>query len=172
MCGKSAYCWKTMFTGRRFAGTSVTSFPFRTMRPASGSSKPATIRSVVVLPQPLGPSREKNSPGSISTEMSSTATVWSNRLVSESSLTCPPLISVLSDSGYAGQCLSAALRPLAARHPPVRDEPDQRDQQRDDKQDCGQRVERRPTQSAVDVGVDQYRHRLRVRGRGELLHDP
>ena len=30
--------------------------------PSLGSSKPATIRSVVVLPQPLGPSRVKNSP--------------------------------------------------------------------------------------------------------------
>src|SRR5262245_19348414 len=73
MCGKSAYCWKTMFTGRRFAGTFVTSVPWRTMRPASGSSKPATMRRVVVLPHPLGPSSEKNSPSSISSDTSSTA---------------------------------------------------------------------------------------------------
>src|SRR5437868_5425872 len=62
-----------MFTGRRFAGTSVTSFPFSTMRPASGSSNPAIIRSVVVLPHPLGPSSEKNSPSAISSVTSSTA---------------------------------------------------------------------------------------------------
>ena len=33
-----------------------------TIRPASGRSKPAIIRSVVVFPQPDGPSSEKNSP--------------------------------------------------------------------------------------------------------------
>src|SRR5256886_2190652 len=81
MCGKRAYCWKTRFTGRRFAGTSVTSFPFRTIRPASGSSKPATIRSVVVLPQPLGPSSEKNSPSPISSVTSSTARCVPKRLL-------------------------------------------------------------------------------------------
>ena len=32
------------------------------MRPEVGSSSPAIMRSVVVLPQPDGPSRQKNSP--------------------------------------------------------------------------------------------------------------
>ena len=36
--------------------------PVSSTRPASGSSKPAIIRSEVVLPQPDGPSSEKNSP--------------------------------------------------------------------------------------------------------------
>ena len=54
-----------MLTGRRLAETAVTSSPWRTMRPASGASNPAIIRSVVVLPQPLGPSSEKNSPSPI-----------------------------------------------------------------------------------------------------------
>ena len=35
------------------------------MRPPSGRSKPAIMRSSVVLPQPDGPSRVKNSPASI-----------------------------------------------------------------------------------------------------------
>src|ERR671924_233023 len=81
MCGKRAYCWKTMFKGRRFAGTVVTSFPCSTMLPASGRSKPATIRSVVVLPHPLGPSSEKNSPSRISSETSSTAATRPKRLL-------------------------------------------------------------------------------------------
>src|SRR5919108_4543467 len=81
MCGKRAYCWKTMFKGRRFAGTVVTSFPCSTMLPASGRSKPATIRSVVVLPHPLGPSSEKNSPSAISSDTSSTALTPPNRLL-------------------------------------------------------------------------------------------
>jgi hypothetical protein len=40
-----------------------------------GSSKPPIIRSVVVLPQPDGPSSAKNEPCGISSEMPSTATV-------------------------------------------------------------------------------------------------
>jgi hypothetical protein len=44
------------------------------MRPPVGSTRPAIIRSVVVLPQPLGPISEKNSPSAISTSTLSTAT--------------------------------------------------------------------------------------------------
>src|SRR6478736_7991132 len=40
----------------------VTSSPPRKIWPRVGSSRPAIIRSVVVLPQPDGPSRQKNSP--------------------------------------------------------------------------------------------------------------
>ena len=40
----------------------MTSAPWSRTRPAVGSSKPAIIRSVVVLPEPDGPSIEKNSP--------------------------------------------------------------------------------------------------------------
>ena len=49
-----------------------------------GSSKPAIMRSVVVLPQPDGPSIEKNSPSWISNETSSTATTSSKRFVTDS----------------------------------------------------------------------------------------
>ena len=45
-----------MLTSRSDAGTSVTSRPAMTIRPLVGASSPAIIRSVVVLPQPLGPS--------------------------------------------------------------------------------------------------------------------
>ena len=41
----------------------VTSLLPMTMLPAVGSSKPATMRSTVVLPQPDGPRKETNSPG-------------------------------------------------------------------------------------------------------------
>ena len=40
----------------------VTSLPPSRMRPEVGSSRPAIMRRVVVLPQPDGPSRTKNSP--------------------------------------------------------------------------------------------------------------
>ena len=56
MCGNSAYDWNTMLTSRSLAARSVTSLPpIRTRPPVTGSS-PATMRSVVVLPQPEGPS--------------------------------------------------------------------------------------------------------------------
>ena len=62
MCGNSAYDWNTMLTSRLFGETPVTSRPSRKTVPPVGSSKPAIIRIVVVLPQPDGPSSEKNSP--------------------------------------------------------------------------------------------------------------
>src|SRR5215475_11695420 len=47
---------------RSAARLNVTSSPPSRMRPEVGSSRPAIMRSVVVLPQPEGPSRTKNSP--------------------------------------------------------------------------------------------------------------
>src|SRR4051794_21457799 len=47
---------------RSEARLAVTSSEPRKMRPPVGSSRPAIIRKVVVLPQPEGPSRQKNSP--------------------------------------------------------------------------------------------------------------
>ena len=49
------------------------------IRPLVGSTKPASIRSRVVLPQPLGPSRKNNSPASMDSEMSSTASTAPRR---------------------------------------------------------------------------------------------
>ena len=65
------------------------SAPSSMIRPEVGCSKPAISRSVVVLPQPDGPSSEKNSPLSTVRSMLSTATSV-NRLVSETSWMCPP----------------------------------------------------------------------------------
>ena len=58
----------------------MSSPPMR-MRPTSGRTKPAIMRSVVVLPQPDGPRREKNSPSSTRSETSSTASVSPKRFV-------------------------------------------------------------------------------------------
>src|SRR6476620_163250 len=49
--------------------------------PSSGSSKPAISRSVVVLPQPEGPSREKNAPRGMSRVRFFTAIASPKRLV-------------------------------------------------------------------------------------------
>ncbi len=44
-------------------GTSPMSAPSSRMRPSSTGANPAIIIKVVVLPEPDGPSSEKNSPG-------------------------------------------------------------------------------------------------------------
>ena len=77
-----------MFTGRRFGGTPAMSFPSISRRPVVGSSKPAIMRSSVVLPQPEGPSKAKNSPSRMSTDTSSTATTFgAKRLLTPATLT-------------------------------------------------------------------------------------
>ena len=73
MFGNSAYDWNTIPTLRRFAGLFVMSFPAIVIVPAVGRSKPAIIRSVVVLPQPDGPRNDTNSPFSAARLKSSTA---------------------------------------------------------------------------------------------------
>jgi hypothetical protein len=81
MCGQSAYDWKTIPMFRLFGGTLIRESASKTERspnaiePSSAVSNPAMHRSVVVLPQPLGPSRTRNSPGSISRSSSSIAVV-------------------------------------------------------------------------------------------------
>ena len=62
MCGYSANSWNTKAMSRCDARLNVTSSPPSRIRPDVGSSSPAIIRNVVVLPQPDGPSRQKNSP--------------------------------------------------------------------------------------------------------------
>ena len=63
---------------RRSGGTTApgddTTLPPTRICPASGSIKPAIIRSVVVLPQPEGPSKHTNSPCSTARLMESTET--------------------------------------------------------------------------------------------------
>ena len=70
-----------MLVGRLCGGSCATSSPSIRISPSLGRSKPAIIRSVVVLPQPLGPSRVKNSPRLRSRLRSSTAASSSKRLV-------------------------------------------------------------------------------------------
>src|SRR3954467_10559494 len=55
--------------------------PPRAIEPDVGVSRPATIRSVVVLPQPEGPSRAKNEPVGMSRSSDFTAVKAANSLV-------------------------------------------------------------------------------------------
>ena len=54
-----------MLTSRSLAGRVVTSWPPMRIRPPSGCSSPASMRRVVVLPQPEGPSSVTSVPASI-----------------------------------------------------------------------------------------------------------
>ena len=78
-----------MLTGRLLGGVPAMSCPSSRTWPDVGASNPAIIRSVVVFPQPDGPSREKNPPAGISRLMASTATTDPKCLVSETRLSWP-----------------------------------------------------------------------------------
>src|SRR5579875_886105 len=73
---------------RSLADTSLTTCSPIRIAPAVGRSRPAIIRSAVVLPHPEEPTRIMNSPSWTSSERSSTATAPpSKRLVTDSKLT-------------------------------------------------------------------------------------
>src|SRR5690349_20917160 len=97
---------------RRCGGLPSIRSPWRLIESSVSSSKPAMHRNVVVLPQPLGPSNEKNSPSCTSNQIGPTLTCGEYRLVrphtSSSTLAgtrCP------SPSRFAGPSFS----PLAGR---------------------------------------------------------
>ena len=76
---------------RRAAGTDEMSLPSTRTDPVSAVSKPATMRSAVVLPQPDGPSNATSSPGAISMDSPSRARVAPKaRVRSRSSTLVPP----------------------------------------------------------------------------------
>src|SRR5215471_13918445 len=130
------------------------SVPSRRIFPAVGRSKPAMRRSVVVLPQPEGPSSEKNSPASIETSIPSTAATSPNSFRSWTSSTEPVFTSYLQRSDLVEG--AARRRGLRARRPAV-DKVRERDrEQRDDHHHRRDGVERRGRRAA-HTGVDEDR---------------
>src|SRR5882757_2645922 len=85
MCGHSAELWKIMdilrCSGGKVRALEDTSRSPTWISPSEGSRNPANSRSVVVLPQPDGPSRQTSCPWSIRNETSSTTASAPNRLV-------------------------------------------------------------------------------------------
>ena len=71
--GKSARFWKMSAVGRLLGRMPFMSWPPILIWPSEGSMKPDTMRRIVVLPQPEGPRKEKNSPGLMETLALSTA---------------------------------------------------------------------------------------------------
>src|ERR1700733_5306741 len=66
--------------GRRWGGMASRRWSSSRMRPAVASSKPARMRSSVALPEPLSPSRVRNSPCSMSSEMDASTVCSPKRL--------------------------------------------------------------------------------------------
>src|SRR5258708_5815278 len=88
---------------RRCAGSLKQDLPAIRMSPLSGSSKPAIIRSMVVLPQPDGPSSVQNSPSPTAND------------ASESAATSPNCLETPAQSTIvAGVMASATARELAS----------------------------------------------------------
>src|SRR5258706_3644138 len=83
ICGNSASDWNTMPKSRRFAGTCVTSLPANTTLPEVGVSRPAMIRSSVVLPQPDGPRKQTSLPSGTLRSTLSTAVAPLKRFVTD-----------------------------------------------------------------------------------------
>lgn len=73
MVGYSAKFWKTMAMERSRGVRWLAGSPSSSTSPSETSSRPAIMRSTVDLPQPEGPSRTTNSPGSMESERRSTA---------------------------------------------------------------------------------------------------
>src|SRR5262252_567803 len=93
------------------------SSPASSTWPASGSTRPATMRSTVLFPQPDGPRRERNSPGAASSETSSTATTGPNVLRSRRRLSAGAAFvtggaAIGAGSASARDLAPPALRPL------------------------------------------------------------
>ena len=95
---------------RRAAGTDEMSLPSTRTDPVSAVSKPATMRSAVVLPQPDGPSKATSSPGAISMDSPSRARVAPKaRVRSRSSTLVPPRRSACPMVSAAVAALPAVL---------------------------------------------------------------
>src|SRR5215472_18210925 len=117
------------------------SAPSSRIFPAVGRSNPAIRRSDVVLPQPEGPSSEKNSPASIETSIPSTAATSPNSFRSWTSSTEPVFTSHLQRSDLVEG--AARRRGLRTRRPTV-DEGGERDRDQGDPDHHGRDgVERR-----------------------------
>src|ERR1700674_3335647 len=101
---------------RADARLKVTSSASRRIVPDVGSSRPAIIRSVVVLPHPDGPSRQKNSPSCTASVRSRTATK-PPKLLTRFCTTMSVIVARLRESPGNGEQYGARQR--RDKRPPV-----------------------------------------------------
>jgi hypothetical protein len=76
------------------------------MRPASGVSNPAIMRRSVVLPQPEGPSRVKNSPASMLKSTRSTAGMVPAKMRETPDMVIAPRLAAAGSGGVGSERLS------------------------------------------------------------------
>src|SRR4029453_13905622 len=109
-----------MLTGRRCGGCPGPSTSSTRMLPSVGSSKPPIMRRSVVLPQPEGPRREKNSPLRIAKETPSTATKPPKRLLTPWISTLGSLTESTTPAGvccWAGPASSSNIASFLSHGP-------------------------------------------------------
>src|SRR5271166_1429380 len=112
---------------RLCGGNATTERPSMAMSPAVGASKPAINISVVVLPEPLGPSSVRNSPERMSSETPRTAPTLSNRFSIPDRTTeapwnaavCPVASKAVPSMSGQDPLVPAAHDHVAVVHPPV-----------------------------------------------------
>src|ERR1700704_5692121 len=152
-----------MFTARLLGGMSPMSWPSIRTWPSVGTSRPASMRNNVVLPQPEGPSSAKNSPGSMSRLTLSTATAVPHRfemlrkLMMGLATALAPLANAWSTVLIP---LRILLRPALHQH----HKGHEHDREQDQHGRCG--VDLRGHGEAQHR-IDLDRERDRVRARGE-----
>src|SRR5438067_1474944 len=91
-----------MAMSRSFGGTSFTTSPPMAISPSVMSSRPAIMRSVVVLPQPEGPTSTTNSLSAMSRSMPRTAGTSSYSLNTFRKFTCAIVLTFGGAGGQAG----------------------------------------------------------------------
>src|SRR5262245_60875441 len=136
-----------MLVGRAFGGTVDIGCPSISSSPDVGSSKPASMRSSVVLPHPDGPSREKNSPRRISNDTSSTARTAAK------CFDTPWIWMILSLDAMASECSRYIGLDAAAPHPFRKDHDD--DRSRED--GAAERQRRRQLVGKAQLAVEEHR---------------
>src|SRR5882757_3018135 len=94
---------------RTASGSAITSWPKTRASPASGRRIVVRIRTAVVLPAPLGPSRPNTVPGGTAKSIPSRARTFPNRLTSpEATIAADPALGVSPEE--------RAMRPVSVRY--------------------------------------------------------
>src|SRR5215216_135520 len=124
-------------------------WPSNLIWPDVGSTRPATMRSVVVLPHPEGPRRVTNSPSAMSALTLSTARVDPNRFVTSISWT--RLMKNLTDGDESDSDQVCALEIARAEQAEEEENHDERYELHCGGQRRGRRLESRRSGQVVDA---------------------
>src|SRR5689334_5166480 len=150
-----------MFVGRACGGTVDIGWPSIITSPDVGSSNPARMRKRVVLPQPEGPSSEKNSPRRMPKDTSSTA------LTEPKALETPWMEMMLSLCAIGLESSRLAGLHAAAAQPFRRDHDDDRDHENG----CAERQRRRQSLRKSQLAVEEDRQGLLGAAQEERHHE-